>query len=294
MGEQWSTTTNVKLMSNGESIFQFTDAIDFLNYEFNLKRLVNHRFSLRLWARQMGYQNPSYLSHILKRQRKLKMPVVEKFVKSLKLSEKSKKYFELLVLLQNSKTVDERRIYIDMIEGCSPKDRPPSQNLDLNVFRMACDWHHTAILELVALREFQNNPRKIAKLLGNEVPVKEIERAIVRLLKSKLLVLMPSGKLKRSKSDSYVFESAVSDQAIRYFHKQMIEKALASIERQEISERDLRATTMAIRKQDYSKVIAILREAHAKILEFAMDSEADDLYQLNTQFFKLTYKDKNS
>jgi uncharacterized protein (TIGR02147 family) len=280
-------------MTNQDSIFNFTDAIDFLNYEFESKRIKNARFSLRAWSRQLGYNNPSFLSHILKKERKLKLDVAEKFATQLKLASKSKKYFELLVLLQNSKTVDEKNIYLDLLESLRPKKGLPSQPLSLEAFRIISDWYHTAILELVELKDFKSDINYIAKRLGGEISAQNIKSAIDRLLKLELLEQTASGKLKRAKDNPRLLENYIPSEAIRHFHKQMIEKAKASIECQSINERDIRGTMISVKSKDYSKIQAIIKKAHEDILKYSTTGDGDELYHFNTQFFQITNKKEN-
>lgn len=278
-------------MGGTESIYQFTDVIDFLNFEFESKRLRNQRFSLRAWSRQLGYENPSFVSHILKRQRKLKLDVAEKFANNLKLSLESKRYFELLVLLQNSKTVDEKHLYMELIETLGQPQIKQSQNLSIEAFRVISDWYHTAILELIELRDFQSDPIWIAERLRGEVTPQQVTKAIERLCKLELVTETASGKLKRVKDNPVLLENYIPSEAIRHFHKQMIDKAKEAIEKQDIEDRDLRGSTIAIRKKDYKKIQQIIKEAHAKIVSLAADGNADELYQFNTQLFSLTTKD---
>ena len=278
-------------MDKAGAIFQFTDVIDFLNFEFESKRLRNQRFSLRAWSRQLGYQNPSFLSHILKRQRKLNLELAQKISVNLHLSDESKKYFEVLVLLQNSKNVDEKNLYIELIEAISCGKKEKVQSFNLEVFRVISDWYHAAILELIELKSLKHNAESIAQRLGGEVSVDQVEKATERLCRLGLVVRQPSGQLKRAEDNPILFESYIPSEAIRHFHKQMIEKAKAAIDQQDITERELRAVTVAIRKKDYEKAQRIIKEAHTKVLALARKGDADELYQLNTQWFRLTTKD---
>jgi hypothetical protein len=208
-----------------------------VNYEFESRRIRNSRFSLRAWARQLGYQNPSFLAHILKKECALKIDVAEKFTVNLGLSGNKKKYFEVLVLLRNSKTVDEKKIYLELLDSLRPKSTKPPQSLSVEAFRVISDWYHTAI------------------------------------------------------KDSPVFlETYIPSDAIRHFHSQMIDKARVAIEDQAINERDIRGSMLSIREKDYSKVQEIIKRAHTEILKISCDGDGEELYQFNTQFFRITKK----
>ncbi|HEY8269771.1 MAG TPA: TIGR02147 family protein [Pseudobdellovibrionaceae bacterium] len=277
-------------MQETKEIFRFNDAVDFLNYEFESKRIKNSRFSLRAWARQLGYENPSFLSHILKKDRSLKIDVAEKFTANLKLTGDAKKYFELLVLLKNSKTVDEKKIYLDILESLRPRSEKAPQSLHLDAFRVISDWYHTAILELVELSDFKNDLEWIRARLGNEVSGQNISKAIQRLLKLELLEETSRGKLGRVKDNPVLLENFIPSDAIRHFHKQMIEKAKSAIEEQDIKERDIRGSMISVRTKDFSKIQEVIRKAHAEIIKYSCAGNGEELYQFNTQFFRITRK----
>lgn len=275
-------------MQNEKIIFNFSDPIDYLNYEFESKRIKNSRFSLRAWSRQLGYENPSFVSHILKKERSLKIEVASKFTSNLKLTGGSKKYFELLVLMKNSKTIDEKKIYIDILESLRPKKSSSPQSLSIEAFRIISDWYHTAILEIVELSDFDSNLNWIKSRLGDEVSTQNIGKAVERLLKIGLLKKSPTGKLTRSKDNPLLLEAYLPSDAIRYFHKQMIDKAKAAIESQAVAERDIRGSMISIRVKDYFKVQEIIKKAHSDITEYSCDGNGEELYQFNTQFFRIT------
>lgn len=275
-------------MSAISRVFDFNDPVDFLNFSFESKHLKNAKFSMRGWARQLGYKNPSYLSHILKRERKINPKITTKFIENLKLNSEEKKYFEILVLLESSTTVDQKNLYLDILESMRPKHVKTPQPLNADIFRVISDWHHTAILELVELKDFKYDENYISQRLGGEISPQNIRKAISRLLKLELLEIHASGKLKRVKDNPILLESPIPNEAIRHFHKQMIEKGKDSIDSQSIDDRDVRGSTISLKRSDYPKIKKILKKAHAQIAQFSTTGEGDELYQFNTQFFKIT------
>lgn len=272
------------------AIFRFDDAVDYINYEFELKRLRNSRFSLRSWARQLGYKNPSFLSHLLKKRRALKIEVANKFTSNLKLSGNEKKYFEVLVLLKESKTVEQKNIYVDILDSLKPAKNATVQSLSLEAFRVVSEWYHTAILELVELSDFKNDAEWIQERLGNEVSTQNISKAIDRLLKLELLKLTKSGSVSRAKSNPLLLENYIPSEAIRYFHKQIIGKAMTAIDDQAINERDVRSSMISIRMNDYKKAQEIIKRAHGELVKLSCKGNGQELYQLSTQFFRITKK----
>ena len=270
------------------TIYKFNDPVEYLNFEFKSKCIKNKSFSLRAWSRQLGYENPSFLSHILKKERSLKIETAEKFIRNLNLKGDEKKYFELLVMEHNCKKADQKKLYWDILESLRPKNKRPPQSLNIELFRMISDWYHTAILELIGLSDFQYDVEWIRVRLGNEVSAQNIKNALQRLLKLKLIEELTPQKLARVKDNPLLVESYIPSEAIRYFHKQMIEKAQNAIEGQNMKDRDIRGSMISIRLSDYEKIQQIITKAHQDIVKFSFEANGEEIYQLNTQFFRIT------
>jgi uncharacterized protein (TIGR02147 family) len=173
-------------MEASKSIFAFEDPVDYLNFTLRERQKDNPNFSLRAWARQLGYENPSYLSHVLKRERKLKMPLASRLATSLKLQGKPKKYFELMVLSQSSTTVEERQVYTGMLRGARPKRARAVNSLSVELFSMVSEWYHWAILDMPLLRGFRSDPAYIADRLEG-LDRKTVRAAIDRLIRLGLM-----------------------------------------------------------------------------------------------------------
>jgi uncharacterized protein (TIGR02147 family) len=269
-------------------IYRFTDITEYLNFSLEKKRLQNAKFSLRAWSRQLGYTNPSLLSQLLKGERKLNLQAARLFSENLRLEGDAKKYFDLLVLSQNGKTLGEKKIYFDLLESLRPQNEETPQPLSVEAFRIISDWYHTAILEMVELSDFKNDLEYISRRLGGEVPLSNIDKAISRLKKLELLEETPKGKLRRVKENSFWLENHIPIEAIRHFHKQMIEKAHDAIEGQKVDERYLQGSMISVRKQDLKKAQKIIQKAHAEILKLSCSGDGEELYYFNSQFFRIT------
>lgn len=280
-------------MTTNEDIFSFSDPIDFLNYKLKLKKNKNPKFSLRSWSLQLGYKNPSLVSQTLSRERTLNPELSNKFIHNLNLSGRSKKYFEVLVLYKKSKTIDEQKIYLDLLENLRPRTTQLTKSIDIEIFKFISDWYHTAILELLDLKDFQSNPLWIRKALDYQVSTSEIESAIKRLISLQLIERNKSGKLIRKQNSPILLDNEISNSAVKTFHKQMIEKAKASIELQETQERDLRGSMINIKSSDYKKIIEIIKKAHSEVIKYATSDQGDEVYHLNTQFFRMTKKERS-
>jgi len=269
-------------------VFSFDNPREFLQATLHEKQKLNPRFSIRAWTRQLGLDHPSILARLIKGERTLKSPMAQKIADTLKLGGDARRYFELLVLFENAKTPLEKEVYQDMLGRLRPEGSFTSLTLDY--FHVISDWYHLAILEMTQLRDFCPDPAWISARLGGGVPPALVRTAIERLLRLELLSKNSDGRLCRVPDGNLRIAAGAPDEAVRKYHRQMIEKALAAVEPVAVAARELRATTLGISKKNYKKACEIMSRFHAEISALAEKNGADEIYQLNTQFFPLTDK----
>ena len=218
------------------------------------------------------------------------MDLAQKLALSLKLKGRALSYFEMIVINGTSQSEVERRVFEEMLNKLRPKKFQKSTDLSLEVFSAVADWYHWAIYALVELPDFNSDVGWIQERLDNEVDKKTIRSAIERMVRLGMLRQTEDGKLLSLEPGGMLFsvDLKIPSSAIRQYHTQMIEKAKASVEQQTVDERHLAATTVSFNKTNLPKVAEIITEAHRKILELANDLPADEVYQFNSQFFRLT------
>ena len=272
-----------------EQIYNYSQPKEIVTAILRERQKRNPNYSLRAWAKQLGLANHTLLSLIMRGKRKLKASLAQKMIASLNLGKKERKYFELLVLLDNAKDVVERELYQDMINHLHPH-KTKVHHVEIDYFRVIADWYHFAILEMIALKDFRYDVGYIAKRLGTEVSAVEVEQALERMIRLQLVEVDAKGVLRRgNEGDSLLVEFQGASEAIRKHHSQMIDKAKKAITEQKIDERNLRATTLSIKEENKKELIEVIKRFHREIEQYAVsDGSGDQVYQLNTQFFRLT------
>ncbi|MGZ3693213.1 MAG: TIGR02147 family protein [Bdellovibrionota bacterium] len=280
-------------MHSKERVFAFDDPVDFLNFELRERRKQDPRFSLRAWSRQVGYKNPSYLAHVLGRKRRLKLELAEKLATDLKLDGRPRRYFELIVLGNAGKSEREKQTYRKLSLAIRPKKIRPATQISLETFAVVSEWYHIAILEMTQLSGFDSSLDFIYRRLNGKVSKPLIRTAVDRLLRVGLL--KKQGKILLRASDSaLMIESPAPSEAVRSYHREVGNLGQKAIDSQPVDERDFYGTTLAFKKANIEKARLILREAHRQVLDLAEHGTGEDLYQLNTQFFRLTAKPKGN
>jgi uncharacterized protein (TIGR02147 family) len=276
------------------AVFYFEDPITFLNAQLRERQKKNPKFSLRAWARQVGYQNPSLLFQVLRGERRLKMDLAMKLAANLNLKGKSLRYFELLVLNHAGTTEAERRVFQTMMAKLRPKKLRALDEITLESFAIASEWYHWAILTMTELPDFKPDITWIQEHLEAGLDKKTIRDAIDRLVRVGLLVSEPDGTFRRAKEDANVLymQSKIPSSAVRQYHAQTLEQARTAIEQQTVDERILYGATLAFNKTLLPKAQEILAEAYKQIADLAESEPAEDVYQFSSQLFRLTKQRK--
>src|SRR5450759_614543 len=105
-------------------VFQYHDPVEFLNASIQSMQARNAAFSMRSWAQQLQMNHVAMLSMVLSRKRKLLPSLSSKisaqFRAAGRFSETEARYFDMLVLFHNAKTIDEKNFYEGILSGLKP------------------------------------------------------------------------------------------------------------------------------------------------------------------------------
>jgi uncharacterized protein (TIGR02147 family) len=275
-----------------KSVFAFEDPVDFLQFYLEEQQRLNARFSLRQWAREIGYENPSYLSHVLKQERRLKPDMVRRLADNLKLTGRSRKYFEAAVLRKNSDSDTERATYDRLMREMKPRKGLKENKFSLEMVSVLSDWYHLAVLEIAALAQFDGTLKFLEVKLAGLASRRQVSQAVGRLIRVGMLKRDSSGRLARVSIGSLVYQGGVPSASVRRTHRQFMELAVRALEEQSVDERFNRCATVAIPEDRVIEARSVMVEAIDKILALVNGSKSKHVYQCNVQLFRLSARDK--
>jgi uncharacterized protein (TIGR02147 family) len=220
--------------------------------------------------------------------RNLGLESVPKFCKGLGLSSREAKYFLALVQFNQSRSSSEKNELYRALLSFSEKRK--SWALGEAQHRLYSHWHYPAIQEMVLLKGFPGEAAERApwlhERLGGKVTLRQIEQALEDLQALGMLRTDPGGRLAQA-TPFYASSDGTLDFALQAFHRRMIEAALAAID-QPLEARDVSGVTLALRREDLPVAIAAIREFRKKFnFDFSADQDADEVWELNLQFFRL-------
>lgn len=258
---------------------------DILQDEFQKLVAVNPAFSMRAFAARLDIA-PSRLSEVLRGKQGLSLKSAQKITHKLRLDPHRKKYFELMVESQHSKSQAQReraqKELEDYVDG-ELKEVPVDQ------LELVSGWYHSAILELIKTSDIIHSVDWISKRL--RIKTELTESAIARLKRLDMLGYK-EGKFFAKDTNPFTTCSEIPSETIRQFHKQLMEKAQIAVEEQGLNQRSLNSLIIAISEDDQAEINQKIKEFFDQLnIEYSQkEGNKTKVYCLTNQFYELGEK----
>jgi len=275
----------------GAMLLEYSDYRSFLRSAIAALQKKNPAYSIRGFSKQVGLTQ-SALSQVIAGKRNLSNESATRIALRLGLNETEIEYFRTLVQMETTKDPDLKRSLVERAQTLNP--RREVHELSVSFFSVIADWYHLAIKNMIGLDDFEFTPANVAKRLG--ITKLEVETAIERLLRLEVIEPDPTreGHYVRVKDHTMV-RSMVPNEALRRFHRQMLEKAIQSLETQTPKEKIVGSETFAFSPDALTEANR-LTEGYFKNMSTLSDrpGKRTEVYHLGVQFFSLTKGNKKS
>lgn len=218
--------------------------------------------------------SPSFISRVLSGKRRLSVQLADRI-------------FEILNIPVGERDYATRLLMKDLKTSSAAKKAFRSDDyiyLSDDVFSVIADWYHFAITELSFLKGHKSDPRWISKVLG--ISLQEAREAMTRLVRLGLVELTSSGTFTKTKA-SLATGQDIPSQAIRSYHKQILFRAIESLHKHSVTERDISSVTMAIDPKKLSQAKAKIKVFRRSLSRFLERGERTKVYNLAVQLFPL-------
>lgn len=251
-----------------------------LKSELSARVAKNPKYSLRAMAIRIGI-SASTLSDILNGKRSSSNETAEKMALFFEMSPSEKENFISLVKIDSIKNPNVKKTLSDSF---SEKINDSSRlALEQSLFEVISDWHHNAILALLKTDGVWCE-KSIAKSLG--ISLHEIKMALSRL--EDIQLIQNKDGFYQTSIANPVVSAKVPNLALRKYHKQMLSKAVDSIEEQTPAEKVIRTETLAFNENDLDEVSELAAEFMGKLVQISRKARKKKMvYHAGFQFFKL-------
>jgi uncharacterized protein (TIGR02147 family) len=278
-------------METGENRIVEPDVLQYTNYRvylrdyYEFKKKTVPAFSLRFFAEKAGLSSHAHLKLTIDGKRNITKNTVVKLIHGLGLQNQRAAYFESLVFFNQAQTDTDKQVYYAQLLKASPRSK--LHKMDAVQFRIFREWHHSAILEMVALKDFRPIPDWISKRLGGLVTPAQVTESLKLLVELGLLVKTANGY--RQRDPLITTDDEVQDMMVKMYHLQMLKLSADMLSTLPGPQRDVSALTFSIKREDFPNLKKHLQLMRKELLDFsAKAGEAEDVVQINIQLYPLT------
>jgi len=239
------------------------DIVDILNSELDRRCKSNPLYSLRAFARTLGV-SPANLSLVLNRKRAPSAKTVGRVLECLALT-----------------PLQQERIF-QSLSGIRPDFQ---DNVSLETIEKVASWQSYAILSLIKTKDFKTELRWISARLG--IAMQEAKSSVEALKAVGLLMITAKG-WKRSQ-EGLRYNNLVTTAISQSFQRQLLAKAVQSMENDPMAARDLTSMTFAMSPGKMKEAKEEIRKFRLKMAEiFEEPGTSTDVYNLTVQFVPVT------
>jgi uncharacterized protein (TIGR02147 family) len=240
-------------------------------------------------ARQMGLA-PSLLSDVLSGSRNISLERSMVVSRSLPLTTRERDYFTALVQFETARDPEAKSLILEKIN--SLRARAPVHDVGLDSFQAISEWYHFPILEMTQLHGVTVNPMTIARQL--EITRMEAAAALERLERLGLLRKTEDGRYEKL-HDNNIAQSPHKNEALRNFHRKLLQKAIESLETQSPEEKWIGSETVAIDPKQLPEAYEIIEEFMNKMVRlFDRGKKRTRIYHMGLQLFRLSQGDQKN
>ena len=272
---------------NQVAIFNYTNPRQFLLDALQEKQKSQSDFSVRKWAKEMGLTSHSILVMILQGKRPLRMKHAAFLSKGLNLSTQEKLFLQALIQFDTAKSIEEKELCRLWLSELNPGGQ--YKTCEIDQFMVISHWVHMTILSMTNLKNFDGSAEQIHKLLKGKASIHEVRSALNRLYELKLIRRNSNGKVEAT-YERVTSKDDVVNKGVREYHRQVIDLAKNAIEEQSVEEREFQSFSLGIPHERLVLAKTMIRKFRTQFVK-AMSADtgsADDVYQFNLQFFRLT------
>ena len=278
-------------METGENRIVEPDVLQYTNYRvylrdyYEFKKKTVPAFSLRFFAEKAGLSSHAHLKLTIDGKRNITKNTVVKLIHGLGLDGQRAAYFESLVFFNQAQTDADKQVYYAQLLKASPRSK--LHKMDAAQFRIFREWHHSAILEMVALKDFRPIPDWISKRLGGLITPAQVTESLKLLVELGLLVKTANGY--RQRDPLITTDDEVQDLMVKMYHLQMLKLSADMLSALPGPQRDISALTFSIKREDFPNLKKHLQLMRKELLDFsAKAGEGEDVVQINIQLYPLT------
>jgi uncharacterized protein (TIGR02147 family) len=270
---------------DGPSVFQFTDYREYLKAYYEYQKRRSPAFSYRYFARKANINSSGFYKNVIDGKRSLGRSLILKFSEAMKLRNKEADYFENMVYFGEARTVEEKRIYFERMMSLRKLD---AFQVQAGQFEFYSKWYYSAIRELIGLIRFKGDYAALARMLEPSIRPDQAEKAI-RLMEELGLIHKDEKGIYRRSQNLITTGPEVESLNVANYQFACMDLAKEAIDRHAPALRDTSTLTLSLTEEAFKLFKEEIISFRKRLLGMEQKfTNADRVYQLNTQFFPLS------
>jgi len=267
-------------------VFAYRDYRAFLVAFIEHKQARGAGHSNTEFTKRVGLRSANYLQLVIAGKRNLGTDLAVRFGEACGLRGEPLQYFCALVAFNQAKTARERELHYDKLRSFG-RFRA-SHRLDAAHSAYHSHWYIPAIHELVARKDFREEPSWIASTLLPPIAAREATRALKVLERLGLLVRDASGRLTQAEAVVETPEGPLGHH-VAQFHRAMMVRAAEALDLVPREEREIAGLTLCLSEARLRELKAELEGFRTHLLErYMRDEHPERVVQVNFQMFPLS------
>lgn len=267
-------------------IFTYTDYRKFLADAWAERKASDKKFSHRFIALRAGFASSGFFAKILSGVVNLAPGGALRLAEIFHLNHHETRYFELLVLYGQSRSHEEKILFLDRIVASRKSQVALVQTRQMAFCR---DWRAVAILQALDLVEHADQHEELGRLLRPPVPGADVE-AILGLL-AELGLARRDERGVWTKTESVLSTGNAESDSIDLFRQATMQLGMEAMDRFDREDRSISTLTLSLSRASFERLRDRLRHLRREALEMARaDDDPDRVVQVNFQLFPLALR----
>jgi len=258
------------------SIYKYEDYREFLREYFDYQKRAKKSFTRRYFSEKAGFSSHSFCNYILSGKRNLSYKSLQKFIKGLELKGPKAKYFELLVLYNQSDSQDEIERYYNELDKIRKK--VSFKGLDNRQSDYFKEKYHPIVRELAVHSNWDGDYTALAKMVRPSITTTQAKESVEMMLELEILNCVDGNY---SFVDENIDGSNVPMFLKKKARREIFENAVISLDSMSPDMRYAACTTFSADEKTYLKINELYSKFKEEFIDLINNSEENsNVYQI--------------
>jgi uncharacterized protein (TIGR02147 family) len=263
------------------NLFDFIDYRLWLRDVFAFLKKTSSGFSHRKLAARLSLSSPSFMSEVLKGKKNLSRKLLFRLCKFLNFSEREAQYFELLVLFNQAREMEEKNHFFGQMAKFR---RSRAKVIHEEQYKFYTKWYYSAVWNFFGVNSKMSNPAAIAREIYPSITATQVRESITLLLKLELLKKTANGYTVTQ--NHIVTDNPFKGMAAIPFNQSLLDLGMHALSSVPGKSRQYNVLMFSISENGFKTIKERIRGFQEELREIIeRDSGEDRIYTLATQLF---------